>query len=753
MNFTATDILLRDTPTGVTVWVSQRVVVGMCGVSEEYTWKLRLRYKSSLRASWQQPAEGSDFFLGAVPGKAWRWGRKNGQYYYDVDTIPDRRPACYRSALPAKEELITMVEGAGLRESRARESGVRRAIIAQVEQYLCNEDVRYYTAYRIGDMCIYNATKAREMARSAAWVTYLRSADPQAVGVASRGELMDIAAAMLAEAKIEGLKVATAESLRRKVAYSPTDHAKLLEYLVSGHYCNDNRRIVGKCPVVDMTTGEILKYDYHEAVMMTYWLNPGDSAKDTKRDTWALYASDMEALGVEPIAPSTFNKYLRTWRNSMLSAKERHGSKYYDSAYRPYVPAKPLEYANSLWASDGSGVVPYKVLNSRGQWTVRKVYVMMISDVASRFIAGWAASKEKEHAETGEMLRIAMRMALKRNGRTEVMDFVSDNHGAYTSRDSEDFLRDVCRNYRTIQAGNSKANPAELMFRLFKRKNKRYFRLAETSWDAKGLDSVANPDYYKIEELPTYEEAITKLQRAIDQWNTTPMSNDMTPEAWFDTLKNSSAGQYDDRLYRRITGYRSRQDIGPKRAIMTCRHAGDTLQFEIPTDGDTVALIAKHMGLTAGVEVEVCWDDLGADVYTLGGRYMFNCTRAQLSSKSISEASDASMAAMGHNLARGNRMDEMVDTYTREIASARDTYVGRYEFNAHSGTGTKEDYNEMREREQEERLAAAAGSVDRKAKIRQEKKAAAEIKAQKAKEKAEALAYQKSRIQNFERFL
>ena len=103
------DILIRETSDGQTVWVSQRMVVERCGLCSEYLKdKGRVRYKKSLPASWQKVAAQSDFFLGDNK-KSWRWGRRNGQYYYDIDRIPNRKPRCYRDMLPGKDELIAAV--------------------------------------------------------------------------------------------------------------------------------------------------------------------------------------------------------------------------------------------------------------------------------------------------------------------------------------------------------------------------------------------------------------------------------------------------------------------------------------------------------------------------------------------------------------------------------------------------------------------------------------------------------------------
>ena len=120
------DILIRETTDGTTVWVSQRLVMERCEIDSEVLRNGRVRYKQSLPASWQAVAAQEEFFLGAKPGKSWRWGRKGGQYYYDIDTIPNRKPACYRDRLPTKEELLAEVGGA----ISPRAGNVRRPCVA-----------------------------------------------------------------------------------------------------------------------------------------------------------------------------------------------------------------------------------------------------------------------------------------------------------------------------------------------------------------------------------------------------------------------------------------------------------------------------------------------------------------------------------------------------------------------------------------------------------------------------------------------
>lgn len=136
----------------------------------------RPRYKSSLSPSWQKVADQSEFFLGKKEGKAWRWGRKGGQYYYDYDHIPNRKPTCYRDMLPSKEELIGAVEGQNLRGSRERQAEQRRMIREQVQLLIDNTDIAYYEEYKVGDLAVYTQDKARQMAVSVAWCRFLKRA-------------------------------------------------------------------------------------------------------------------------------------------------------------------------------------------------------------------------------------------------------------------------------------------------------------------------------------------------------------------------------------------------------------------------------------------------------------------------------------------------------------------------------------------------------------------------------------------------
>ena len=744
------DILIRATPDGQTVWVSQRMVCEVCGVSDGVLKYSRSIYKSILPPSWQKVADQTEFFLGGKPGKAWRWGRKGGQYYYDYDHIPNRKPTCYRDLLPSKEELIGAVEDQKLDSSRTRRNRIVDTLDEKVKNYESVDDFIFFSTFTVGDKDIFDTKRARDLQRAAAWCRFLKQApegiESGALGFRTLTGLYKACAAHIEKENLTGFRIKSAESLRKKIAGLPNGE-DMLAALVSGKYCNDNRRIIGKAEIVDYATGEVMKYDAHQATIMSYWLNPGRSQKDSKQTLYGLYAYDMECLNIKPVKLSTFTHYINKWDNRYFSAAERHGKVYAKNAFRPYVPSESLEYANSLWVSDGSGVVPYRYQDQYGKWRMMKMYTMLITDVGSRYMVGYSVSRKGEHVEDFRMLRDAMRMALLDNGKTEVMDFLSDNHGAYTGAESQAYLSLACAQHRTIAPHDSQANPAECIFRLFKRHFKSYFNLPETSWNAKSLESMANPDYYDIMALPTFGEAQELLDNAIREWNTSRLKCGMTPEQWFREFKNPAAGQYDARRYRMVTGEVSKRDISYARSILEVERQGVKYKYDIPNDATTVALIAKHMGYAPNLAVTAYWDAEGADLYTPGGVYMFTCAPAPLASKTYAEATPEGLRALGHHIQKGETYDAITEEFVEDVTRAKAMLSPNYEFNVQD-SGTKEDYNALRERimnGEYNRTLVKEQTKARKASERQERKLT------KALEDA-ALARAKSKISDLSKY-
>jgi len=100
MNFKQGDILIKKTSQTETVWVSQRMVDKNIGLESNYLKLTRLRYKKTVQPCYRHHNVLPD------TGKGWRWAKINGEFYYDLSRIPDRKPTHYRSQFGDQQELL-----------------------------------------------------------------------------------------------------------------------------------------------------------------------------------------------------------------------------------------------------------------------------------------------------------------------------------------------------------------------------------------------------------------------------------------------------------------------------------------------------------------------------------------------------------------------------------------------------------------------------------------------------------------------
>ncbi|AFL98404.1 DDE-type integrase/transposase/recombinase [Ornithobacterium rhinotracheale] len=659
------DILIRKNTEGDTLWVSERLVVQTCALSNDYLKFVRSKYKKSVPACYHN----RDTF--PATGKAWRWARINHQFYYDYDFLPDRVPKHYRSQFGTKEALKELLKEFQADEKRDLKQYAKEEIMRAVRGQISAENMRYFQFHApVG----FNATKAMELAEAMAWLNYIKLnyelGDFKHLGIRQKQEFLQLCAEILAPRNLEGLSIGNAHSLRNKISEFPLSLAEQRNYLISAKYGNDNARVVGKCELVDENTGEILPFDAHEAVMYGAYMNPFGTSKQSVAALYDNYYIPMiTELGYAPLSRRTYNKYVARWDNQFLG-KERHGKDWYKKNVLTYVPTKKLEYAHSLFTADGSGLLAYRVGKR-----VYKLYVMMITDVASQCIVGWSVASKKGHEETYEMLEKALKMAVRNSEGLTMFEFLSDNHGAYTSQESKALLNLVFHKVRTIEKGNSQANPAEMSFRLVKQSLKALPNLVSSSWKV-GIEGMANPDYLEIEELPTYEEAILQFEECVKMWNNSPRrgNKELIPAKIFRERKHIECQYMDKRILRRLFGNHTQADISYMRGFVKVEkvtgYNRQTYLFEIPDYVNTgVEILAKATGYAKRVNVKIVWDEEMADLYTLDDVYIMSCPAAELAVQSHAEADMDTNIALSKHYERKLAHEEKADALRDEIGS------------------------------------------------------------------------------------
>lgn len=668
MQLLPNDIIIRNYKDGETLWVSQRLVIQVCGVTDEYLWKkARPAFKKSIQNNYKY----GDFLPNT--GNAWRWGKANGTFYYDFDCLPDRKPTHYRSRFGTKHELLQAYEALQSGKELSRNEQLKRMITTQVNALIESTDVRYYLySSAIG----FNQRQATEMATARAWclwiIRQLANDNYKKLGINKIGDLYKVCTEIVSPLNLEGFKIKSPEYLRLKIDRFPiaSDAVAQLNYFINGRYGNDNAKIVGKYPLIDESTGQIYNFDIHQALMFQLYMNPGSSTKEYIHSLHQYYVEDIKEFEMEPMAYRTFCYHLSRFNTKIQTARARHGQEYYRKNVETYVTTEKLKYAHSLFAGDGSGTINYRY-KKNGKWATMKLYVILITDVASRYITGWAVAPEGSHKETDVMVKSAVKMAIENSGKQTLFEMVSDNHGAFTSGEAKEFLNLAFNKVRTIEAGNSQANPAETQFRLFKRSLKDIKNFVSTSWDA-GLENQANPDHLELDELPTYDDAVIQFHELVNRWNNRPLRDGVTPAERF-ANKNPNCQPMEPTVLRYLFGKHTEVDVSYMRGYVNVYRTkgyneSEKFQFEIPEYGGAgTELIAKHTGYTPGALVKVVWDEDFADLYSLDGKYIMTCPRALKASQAAIETTDAHAHAIGHHSERKKQQAEFINEFEASL--------------------------------------------------------------------------------------
>lgn len=424
MHLLPTDIIVRRYKQEHSLWVSQRLLVAQCGVSEEYL-------RQAARDRFKKTAKGYKYkdYLPNT-GAAWRWARINGRFYYDYACIPDRAPTHYRSALGSKDTLLQAAEQYKLAQQEQTIAQLKKTIKQRVTALVCSNDTHYYR-YETG--IGFTSAEAQQMATARAWCRFilqqLHGNGFKKLGISKVQDFYQLCTDLLLPTNLEGFNISSAQYLRNKVTGYPAsaDIKAQRDYFISGKYGNANALVVGKYPLVSEETGQVYPFDIHQAIMYNLYMNPGSPSKEYVHQLWdRYYQHDIVQFGEQPVSYRAFCHHLSRFNRQILMGKARHGEDWYKKNMLTYVTAEPLQYAHSLFAGDGSGTLAYQYRDKDGKLKARNLYVTLISDVASRYIAGWAAAPEGTSTETEDMTIEALRMAANNSQSLTMFEFVSD---------------------------------------------------------------------------------------------------------------------------------------------------------------------------------------------------------------------------------------------------------------------------------------------------------------------------------------
>ena len=452
----------------------------------------------------------------------------------------------------------------------------------------------------------------------------------------------------------EIFKFTSPYSIYAKLKDMPFDKEELKMWLIPGSYKNQNSRKWGRTEnkLVNKTTGEVLNFDAHEALVYRYWINPGKANKLSKQQVYKHYLEDCTRLKITPVSLATVKWYINMKR-PMLSL-ERDGLDTFNSKYAPYVMTKPLEFSGSQWCADYSGSkLAYWNTDREGKKTMRSLNVLRIIDTMSGKIVGWHAVKQGESTAT---TLLGFKNALE-NVNYAAMELVTDNGGAFKGGDIKLRLSKLFVKHRFISLGNKQANPAEG----FVKRLTEYSRELD-NWMMLGFASSFgsennrnNEDYAKEFVLENEFEANEQIAQLFTRWNEEKtLKTNKTRSEIFEENRNPNLTELSQESRFFAFANHSHINVAECRGNILLQLGYDSFNYQFQNYGEALQTI-EATSETADMNVIVAFDYTQAHIYSKKGDFIMSLEKVQLSHKSFSEMTAESKLNLEQQLSlKGN---------------------------------------------------------------------------------------------------
>lgn len=376
MNLQPTDIIIRKTDGTETLWLSQRLVMEVCGKSEATLRKERTLYKSSVPACYHN--------RGVLPdsGKAWRWAKLGNGFYYCLNNIPDRAPKHYRSLFGDAEALRALWEKTTSHQATTElELRFKRHLKANYRHF-----IEHYTDA--------NEVQRPALAKACAVLDFILEEKDTYPG--TKLKLYKDLSPILKEMGLQYIPHNPIR-LREKVEIlETTDHA-IPEIIHLPRLGNDNAEV------------------YNDPVVFGWAMNlraNGANFTDMHiiREVWAA----CERTGRRKPSVRWFGqKIFEQAETHFLTAQKRFGSSKKANIHKSYIPFKDAFYAGDCWEVDATrvNIIAHETKDKDGNKIERHLMMVIVRDVMSGDILGYDFTYAENHASFTRAMKMAVQTA------------------------------------------------------------------------------------------------------------------------------------------------------------------------------------------------------------------------------------------------------------------------------------------------------------------------------------------------------
>ncbi|MDY3530292.1 transposase family protein [Riemerella anatipestifer] len=376
MNLLATDIIVRKKNAVETVWLSQRLIMEVCGVSEEYLWKVRSKYKSSVKGTYLT----ATYFPNT--GKAWRWAKVKNSFYYCIDNIPNQAPTHYRSLFGDTESLKKEWKTQTTNDNLAK---LRKVFFSYIEEHY-KEYLSYYNGL--------DEVKRKSLAKSCSAVAFMMENKDTYPG--TKMKLYNDLSVILKENKIQYLPRNPLRLKEKVTILEETDHSitDIIRLPREGHK-------------------GALKYT--DPVLFSWLLhlraNGGNFSQiHIIRELWKA----CDRTGRKKPSERWCKDFLKKPHIEFLTAEKRFGSSKKSNIYKSYIPFEDALYAGDCWQIDATrvNIIAHETKDNEGNKIQKHLMAVVVRDVMSGDILGYNLT----YSENKTSFAKALQMAVKRAG-------------------------------------------------------------------------------------------------------------------------------------------------------------------------------------------------------------------------------------------------------------------------------------------------------------------------------------------------
>lgn len=404
MDIQPQDIFIQKERNNRTLWVSHDMLLRVCtGLSDGYLRKERTKYKKSIAPSFH------DRNILPDSGKAWRFAKIEGSFFYCYNNIPDKAPSKYKSQLPAQDDMINAAQSAPASQETELEAHFKTYLKEHYKEYL---------------HCYGDCTKTQQ-------------------------ENLSKAAAVM-ESAICWIKQHNVNL--KKYDFINEFTALIKKYDVP--YLPQNERIV-KAKLTEIITGNAIA----ETIKLPRKGNSNAEKHDDEEITsWVLQLRGMEGLNFtnayiirkiknmclltnKPVPSDRWIGQIMEQHNThFLTAAARFGStgvtSKHSAIYRGYVPMQNALFAGDCWQVDGTRV---NLIDHKGDAGKRQfLYIIAVRDVHSGELVGWHFDINEDRWAVFN----AVKMAAKETGYLPY-EIVFDRFPGHNTPEMKNFLSDL----------------------------------------------------------------------------------------------------------------------------------------------------------------------------------------------------------------------------------------------------------------------------------------------------------------------